>query len=327
MWAIFEQNGLGQPVYNENPLRGFFTTLPTTGLALGGFDVLTFCPDQVVNVPYAFTGILNAGNELSIELSDVTGSFATPTVLGTQSTTNNSGFITSTLPASIPEGTGYRLRVRSTSPAGLSPNNGADIQIATSVQPTVTVVEGNVNSCETAIQLQTTQPGYVLQWFKDGDAIPLATGNNYFATESGDYQVRISGASGGCQLLSDATTLEITQKPTFTFPADSVFCLNDNIDLSLETTPAGGTFSGPGVTGNFFDASSAGVGQHIITYTFTDETSACTFTEPTILRVEQSPQPPSTIGVTACNVEGLILTSLRSFRSCFLPMVYCCHRG
>lgn len=300
--AIFEYNGSGQPVYNETALRGFFTTLPSTGLAIGGFDVLTFCPAQVVNVPYYFTGVLNAGNELSIELSDISGSFASPEILGTQSTTNNSGFITSTLPASLPEGTGYRLRVLSSSPVGLSTDNGADIQIATSVQPTVSVIGGQLSTCETPIELQTSQPGYLLQWFKDGSAIPLATGNTYLATESGNYEVRISGASGGCQLFSDVTTLEITQRPEFAFSFEKLLCENGNLDLSLDTQPSGGTFSGDGVSGNFFNASTAGVGQHILTYSV-DNGLGCIFEEDVIVRVEEGPDNPIVVGISGCDLE------------------------
>jgi Zn-dependent metalloprotease len=40
-------------------------------------------------------------------------------------------------------------------------------------------------------------------------------------------------------------------------------------------SPAGGTYSGPGVTGNIFDPVSAGVGTHTITYTYTDSAN-CT---------------------------------------------------
>ncbi|MEZ5196294.1 MAG: hypothetical protein R2764_07835 [Bacteroidales bacterium] len=35
-------------------------------------------------------------------------------------------------------------------------------------------------------------------------------------------------------------------------------------------SPAGGTYSGPGVTNNVFDPNAAGLGTHIITYTYTD---------------------------------------------------------
>ncbi len=45
------------------------------------------------------------------------------------------------------------------------------------------------------------------------------------------------------------------------------------LDLSgkmIGATPPGGTFSGPGVTGNFFDPGAAGLGVHTITYTVTE---------------------------------------------------------
>jgi len=46
-------------------------------------------------------------------------------------------------------------------------------------------------------------------------------------------------------------------------------CINNNIQ-PLIATPSGGTFSGNGVTGSNFSAATAGVGNHTITYTYTD---------------------------------------------------------
>lgn len=307
--AIFEYNGSGQPVYTSIPLRGFFTTLPATGLAIGGFDAITFCPSQQVDVPYVFTGVLNTGNVLSIELSDITGSFASPLVLGTQSTTNASGFVTSILPASLPEGLGYRLRVRATNPASVSPNNGADLQIATSVQPTFTVVGGVNTSCGTPIQLTTSQPNYNLQWFRNGTPISGATASSHFATETGAYQVRIAGASGGCQLLSTATTLTITPTPTFNFLFASAYCVTEVIDFAPLSQPSGGTLSGPGIVNGVFTASAAGVGQHLIDYTFVDPVSLCSFTTTTQVLVVAVPTPPTTIDASSCQLTGVALVA------------------
>ena len=52
---------------------------------------------------------------------------------------------------------------------------------------------------------------------------------------------------------------------------DNETCVSETgYDLSGSVNPMGGTFSGPGVTGNIFNAIDAGVGTHTITYTFTD---------------------------------------------------------
>ena len=47
-------------------------------------------------------------------------------------------------------------------------------------------------------------------------------------------------------------------------------CESNSTLLLSGATPGGGTFSGNGVTGNNFDASAAGQGNHLITYTFVD---------------------------------------------------------
>ena len=47
--------------------------------------------------------------------------------------------------------------------------------------------------------------------------------------------------------------------------------LNTDAPVTLSGSPAGGTFSGPGVTGNIFDPASAGIGgPYAVAYTFID---------------------------------------------------------
>lgn len=306
-FALYEYNGNGQPVYNSNPLRGFFTTLPATGLAIGGFDAITFCPSQQVDVPYVSADLLNTGNQMSVELSDINGSFASPTVLGIQSTTNTSGIITSILPSSLSEGTGYRLRVRASNPNLVSPDNGTNLQIVTSVAPTFTVVGGQVTTCGAPIQLSTTQTGYNLQWFRDGAAINGQISNTLSATVSGNYQVRIAGASGGCQLFSTGTTLTITPRPTFDLSLDAIYCEGPAVNIAADALPAGGTFSGPGVSGGVFTANSAGVGQHLLSYTYIDPVSACSYREDAVVQVSARPAPPLTTGAALCGPGTLLL--------------------
>jgi len=53
-------------------------------------------------------------------------------------------------------------------------------------------------------------------------------------------------------------------------------------------SPAGGTYSGPGVSGNTFNASSAGVGTHSLTYTYTDG-NGCTASVTRSIQVYNTP--------------------------------------
>lgn len=55
---------------------------------------------------------------------------------------------------------------------------------------------------------------------------------------------------------------------------NAAYCVNSS-PVTLSGTPSGGTFSGVGITGSSFNPTAAGVGTHVITYSFTDINS-CT---------------------------------------------------
>lgn len=75
-----------------------------------------------------------------------------------------------------------------------------------------------------------------------------------------------NGCSGNA-----STTITVNTAPTvaFTSPVSNM-CLN-HAPLTLSGgTPAGGTYSGTGVSGGIFNPVTAGTGSHVITYAFTD---------------------------------------------------------
>ncbi|MFN5877456.1 MAG: beta strand repeat-containing protein, partial [Flavobacteriales bacterium] len=89
----------------------------------------SLCPGQSISVNYTASGIFNAGNTFTAQLSNSSGSFATPTNIGSITSTALSGTITSSIPASIPVGTGYRIRIVSSNLVGVGSDNGANISI------------------------------------------------------------------------------------------------------------------------------------------------------------------------------------------------------
>ncbi|SNR78363.1 T9SS type B sorting domain-containing protein [Lutibacter flavus] len=85
----------------------------------------------------------------------------------------------------------------------------------------------------------------------------------------------------GCS-NSASDDIEVFVLPTVTFTAPADLCIDAGVQTGLGGgTPMGGVYSGPGVTddGNgmtySFDSAAAGVGTHMLTYTFTD-TNGCT---------------------------------------------------
>jgi hypothetical protein len=78
---------------------------------------------------------------------------------------------------------------------------------------------------------------------------------------------------------------------------------------ALEGYPAGGTYSGPGVSGSNFNPSAAGVGTHSLTYTFTDPVG-CTNSITRYITVTPVPSAPSTVNGECCitNIADLTAT-------------------
>lgn len=65
--------------------------------------------------------------------------------------------------------------------------------------------------------------------------------------------------------------------------------------ITLGGTPAGGNWSGDGITGNTFNPAAAGPGDHVLTYQYTNN-NICSVSKTTILTVLPLPQTTITIG-------------------------------
>lgn len=103
-----------------------YTTVPD--YAVGTITGSPFCPGATVSIPFTISsGSFDPNNEFTAQLSDANGSFAYSTDIGTISGTL-AGTITGTLPFNA-DGTGYRIRIVSSSPNAVSDNNGADLTV------------------------------------------------------------------------------------------------------------------------------------------------------------------------------------------------------
>lgn len=83
----------------------------------------------------------------------------------------------------------------------------------------------------------------------------------------------------------DTTSVVITATPNVTFPSLSSACVYHDPILLTTATPAGGMYSGNGVSNGSFIPSEAGVGSHTITYTYTE--NGCTATAETTIMVDE----------------------------------------
>ena len=121
--------------------------------------------------------------------------------------------------------------------------------------------------CATSITLDAMNAGGSYLWND------MSTGQTNVVTSSGIYFVQVT-MPGGC-VASDTITLGVNTPPTvtLTLPLDTA-CLNMGAVTLGGESPAGGTWSGPAVSGNTFDPMIAGIGTFGITYMYTD-TNGC----------------------------------------------------
>jgi PKD repeat protein len=103
------------------------------------------------------------------------------------------------------------------------------------------------------------------------------TGNTFNPTTSGvgTFPITYSVTQNGCT-GSAVSSITVTAPPTVTFDLSSVSspCVTDAAITLPSGTPAGGTYSGTGVSGNTFNPATAGVGTFPITYSVTQ--NGCT---------------------------------------------------
>jgi len=206
-------------------------------------------------ITYTATGTFTSGNQYIVEISDATGSFASPVQIGTE-TDGTSGTKTTdvNIPNTLAVGTGYKIRVRSTAPAALS------TEVAFTVHPKPTVSLNFPSSiCETGSTVDLTTyttvnpSGGTLTYSGTGVS---GTQFNPQSAGSGSYDITcVYADTNGCPntatgtivvdtgccsatnptiLLGDTT---LVCASTFTVPADSV----DNVTGTIHWSVVGNT--------------------------------------------------------------------------------------
>jgi hypothetical protein len=174
-------------VYQSATATGNPLSQATTGVSTSAISGSPFCVGggdaASVSVPYTITGAFTAGNIFTAQLSNASGSFASPTSIGTLSSTV-AGTITASIPAATVAGTGYRIRVVSSTPAISGSDNGSNLTIRNLTAPSA--VSASCGNAEGSVSW--TNPlcfDEVMVVVKDGffsSDLPMGDGSLYTAS-------------------------------------------------------------------------------------------------------------------------------------------------
>lgn len=103
------------PAFGLDDIQIYVPAQNAVSVNLDPVNTGPYCPGSTFNLPYTATGTFNPGNAFNVVMSNASGSFATPTVIGT-AVSGASGNVSVTIPAGTPPGTGYLFNIVSTSP-------------------------------------------------------------------------------------------------------------------------------------------------------------------------------------------------------------------
>lgn len=203
-----------------------------------------------ISIPFTATGTYNSGNIFTAQLSDASGSFASPITLGTLAGTG-SGTISGTIPAGTPTGTGYRVRVRSSNyPVTAAPNT-TDISIylvSNSITPTATqTIEANVAGAPLTVTESTPPTSRAWKYATTSGGpytafVPAETGSNYiplFATAGTYYVVCASTYPGALTIVSNEVIINVVDNVVTPSATQSILIGQNGNLLTVSETPAG----------------------------------------------------------------------------------------
>lgn len=169
---------------------------------------ITYCNGEELSVDYASTIGFDVGNTMTAELSDASGDFTSATVIGSAFASDPSGSISCVIPIDQPLGTGYRIRVVSSSPAITGLDNAFDIVIG----------------CEEPDNLEATVTG---------DAEVTLTWDEVYCAESYEIRYREVGASWIASTSDEPSTIldGLSDNTAYEWSVQAV-CMTDPVSLT-----------------------------------------------------------------------------------------------
>lgn len=217
----------GLAVFNE----------PAPTITTGVIAPTGFCNGAAVTIPFIVTGNFFDGNIFSAQLSDASGSFASPTVIGSLAGSTG-GTINSIIPPDAASGSGYRIRVIASDPAVVGNDNQSNISISSI---TATAVVSSAIECNGGTGTITVNAAGGTGTFEYAisPAFVYTVDNTFASVPAGTYTIMVRN-NLGCEIQLIDVVLTEPAPLTVTTTQTNVSC-NGATDGTASVVVAGGT--------------------------------------------------------------------------------------
>ena len=187
----------------------------TPRITLGTITPTTYCAGETISIPYTTGGTFNAGNTFTAQISSAGGNFVSSIATGTGASP-----IVITIPTIAATGTGYKVRVFSSSPSLISSESPAFTINAVPFDRTIIANPNTVNTGQSSnIDIANSQTGvtYQLQNVTAGNTnigTPVAGTGGLISIPTGTLtsttQFRvIAKNAANCQRILNTTTVVV----------------------------------------------------------------------------------------------------------------------
>lgn len=320
----FVWNNTGASTYNVSISINGGTPITNAGISGTSYTQTGLQPGDVVDISVIANGNMPCGNSpagtttcttnncptVALSISNLAPNYCAtdaPIVLNaipSGGTLSGPGINGNTFnPASVPVGSTVNINYDYTDPTtGCNYQDTFTTQIAAPLAtPTVTCNNSTTNSITFEWVDIGAPNGYALTISVNGSAATNQTVFTNTYTQSGlvaNDQVTISVIGLGDAICGDspaATTTCIAADcipTTLTISGLATQYCADNPTVTLTATPPGGTFSGPGVSGNNFSPITAGITDVSIIYSYTDPATGCLYQETASTQVNEPLNTP-----------------------------------
>jgi hypothetical protein len=245
--------------YVNNNAIGGATAANYTATQSGNYTVLVSnngCSAASSAVNVTVNAIPNSNVTISGPATFCSGSSVTLTAQGTGTYLWSNGATTNSI--TVNQSGNYSVTVTSNGCSATS----SPINITVNQSPTAVITpQGNTTFCQGGFVTLTAGGGGSYQWNTG------STSSSINVSQTGNYSVVVT-ANGCTSQASQSVT--VNPLPTMSLAAINPFTNINGSNIALSGNPSGGVFSGNGVSGNSFNPQNAGLGSHLISYSYSN---------------------------------------------------------